>query len=399
MEQSPQEGPPSGDGADVAAIQRIAAIPSILEVVCRVTGMGFAAVARVTDQRWIACAVRDEIAFGLQPGGELELSTTICNEIRGHHRPVVIDHVAADPAFRDHHTPRIYGLQSYISVPILRSDGSFFGTLCAIDTRPAKLSEGPALKTLTLFAEMIALQLEADERLRASEAELVDAHGTAELREQFIAVLGHDLRNPLAAIEGGMRLIGRTPLNDKARSILAMMETSTQRMAKLIDDVLDLARGRLDGGLTIKVQREADVETMLGNVINELRNADPDRQIEADIAIGQPVACDPARIAQLLSNLVGNALAHGEPRTMVRVRARCTADRFELSVTNRGETIPADRRERLFRPFTRGDRGNPNKGLGLGLYIAAQIARAHHGEIEVESADSETRFTLSMPLG
>jgi GAF domain-containing protein len=102
--------------------------------------MGFAAVARVTEDRWIACAVRDEIEFGLKPGGELKVETTICNEIRASGDRVVIDHVSQDEAFCRHPTPAMYGFQSYISVPIRRRNGAFFGTLCAIDPRPARLN-------------------------------------------------------------------------------------------------------------------------------------------------------------------------------------------------------------------------------------------------------------------
>jgi len=112
---------------DLAVVARIDAVPTILEVVCRVTGMGFSAIARVTEDRWIACAVRDEINFGLAPGGELQIGTTICNEIRQSGQLVVIDHVAEDEVFRDHPTPCMYGFQSYISVPIRRPGGQFFG--------------------------------------------------------------------------------------------------------------------------------------------------------------------------------------------------------------------------------------------------------------------------------
>ena len=98
--------------ADIAAIDRINAVPTILEVVCRSTGMGFAAVARVTEDRWIACAVRDDIQFGLEPGGELKVETTICHEIRRARQPVIIDHVAEDETFCSHHTPALYGFQS-----------------------------------------------------------------------------------------------------------------------------------------------------------------------------------------------------------------------------------------------------------------------------------------------
>src|SRR6201999_2908006 len=105
--------------ADIDAVQKIGAVPKILDVVGRLTGMGFVAVARVTSQRWVCCAVRDNIAFGLEPGGELRVETTICNEIRQHGETVVIDDVATDGAFCNHPTPAMYGFRSYISAPIL----------------------------------------------------------------------------------------------------------------------------------------------------------------------------------------------------------------------------------------------------------------------------------------
>ena len=149
---------------DVATVQRIAAVPSILEVICQVTGMRLAAIARVTDHDWVACAVRDTIHYGLLPGTELDIRTTLCDEVRGHRGPIVIDNVARDPIFRHHHTPRMYGFQSYIAAPIVRGDGNFFGTLFAIDTVPAKLSNSVAITTLNLFAQLIALELDGAER-------------------------------------------------------------------------------------------------------------------------------------------------------------------------------------------------------------------------------------------
>ena len=153
---------------DIDLIAEIAAVPKILDVVCRMTGMGFAAVARVTDDRWIACSTLDLIGFGLQPGGELDVKSTICDEIRDHRQPVVIDDVALDALYRHHHTPRQYGLRSYISVPIVLDDGSFFGTLCAIDPQPAKPSSPEILPAFELFASMIALEIDAQRRFAAA---------------------------------------------------------------------------------------------------------------------------------------------------------------------------------------------------------------------------------------
>ena len=150
--------------ADVAAVGMIEVIPTILKVVSSFTGLRFAAVARVTEDRWIACAVRDEIEFGLAPGGELRVSSTICDEIRDHHRPVVIENVAEDERFRDHPTPKLYGFQSYISVAI-HHRGAFFGTLCALDPRPTPLRNPEALPMFELMADLIGRHLDIHARL------------------------------------------------------------------------------------------------------------------------------------------------------------------------------------------------------------------------------------------
>ena len=380
-------------GADIAAVQGIAAVPRILEVVCRSTGMGFAAVARVTEQRWICCAVRDEIAFGLAPGGELEVETTICHEIRQSGEAVIIDSVADDMAFCGHHTPAQYGFQSYISMPIVLADGSFFGTLCAIDPRPARLNTPQTIGMFKLFAELIATHLDAARRVAVSEARLLGERETSELREQFIAVLGHDLRNPLASIAAGTNLLARGG-RDPA-PILALMQQSTARMSALIDNVLDFARGRLGGGIAL-TRVAQPLQPVLDHVIAELRASFPASRIETNFDLTQAVNCDGGRIAQLFSNLLGNALIHGTADSPIRVDAGTRAGRFELSVANAGQPIRPEAINRLFQPFYRAS--DARQGLGLGLYIASEIARAHGGELEVESSAQETRFTFRMPV-
>jgi signal transduction histidine kinase len=391
--------PPADFSDDIAIIQRIDAVPRILEVVCRTTGLGFAAVARVTEDRWVACAVRDEIGFGLRPGGELEVATTICREVRSCRDTIVIDHVAEDPGFRDHPTPARYGFQSYISVPIFRADRSVFGTLCAIDPRPATPSRPEIVGMVRLFADLIGFHLQTLERLDTSEAALLGERQAAELREQFIAVLGHDLRNPLAAIDAGTRILQREPLSEKAAQTLGLIRSSVARMAGLIDDVLDFARGRLGAGLELDRNATEPLRPVLEQVVAELQAAWPGRPIETRLAIRRTVDCDRARIAQLLSNLLANALTHGAPGTPVRVDAHTDATRLELSVANRGDPIPPATQQRLFQPFSRASLRPGQQGLGLGLYIASEIARAHGGTLEVSSTAEETRFTFRMPLG
>jgi len=149
---------------DISAVQRVPGVEKMLEKVCALTGMGFAAVARVTSERWIACQLIDRIEFGLKAGDELVIKTTICDEIRESRRAVYIDHVGGNPEWRTHHTPVLYGFESYISVPIILADGSFFGTLCAIDPRPRETPLAALLPRIEAMAAEIAGELD---RLRA----------------------------------------------------------------------------------------------------------------------------------------------------------------------------------------------------------------------------------------
>ncbi len=382
--------------ADIAAVDRIQAVPTILEVVCRTTGMGFAAVARVTHDRWIACAVRDSIQFGLQPGGELKVETTICHEIRQAGKPVIIDHVSEDEIYLRHHTPAMYGFQSYISMPIVLPDGTFFGTLCAIDPNPARLNNPETIGMFKLFAELIGFHLSASEQLAISEATLLDERKTSELREQFIAVLGHDLRNPLASIDAGAKMLVKEPLSAKGAAIVGLVQSSVGRMAELIDNVLDFARGRLGDGLLVERNAHAPLGPVLEQVVKELQTTWPNRVIRTQFALPTAVSCDRSRIAQLLSNLLGNALTHGAPDEPIQVVASTVEDLFELTVINKGEPIPTAIVDRVFQPFFRGAARSGQQGLGLGLYIACKITQAHGGKLEVFSTPEETRFTFRM---
>jgi signal transduction histidine kinase len=253
--------------------------------------------------------------------------------------------------------------------------------------------------TFKLFAELIAFHLDAIDRLASSDASLRGERKQSELREQFIAVLGHDLRNPLAAIDAGAKMLQRTPLDEKASNIVRLVQSSVSRMSGLIDNVLDLARARLGGGFVLNRDAREPLDPVLAQVVGELRAVWPDRAIETAFDLTRPVNCDRIRIAQLLSNLIGNALTYGSADRPVRVRGVTSDSIFEVSVSNAGDPIPPEAMGRLFEPFSRGDVRPNRDGLGLGLYIASEIARAHGGTLTAASTPEETRFTFRMPLG
>lgn len=387
---------PKDIAVDIAVIQSMAAVPTILETVAALTGLRFVCVARVTADSWTTCAVLDRLDFGLGVGDQLDVATTICEEVRDTGKAVVIDHVANDERYRDHHTPRMYGFQSYFSIPLFRPDGEYFGTLCGLDPVANELSTPKVTQTLTLFAQLISAQLECDRELAETRSALSDAQANGELREQFIAVLGHDLRTPLSSIVTGADVLGMLQLPPQAGKVVERIRRSAMRIAGLVDDVVDFTRGRMGGGIAIELKQESGLKAAFEQVIAELRGDHPDSEIFADLALDGPLLVDAGRMAQLLSNLLKNALVHGEPGRPVRVRAAQQGGALEIIVVNEGPAIPQETLSQLFKPFWRGKPVYGEKGLGLGLFIVSEIAQSHHGELDVISSDGTTSFIFKM---
>lgn len=223
------------------------------------------------------------------------------------------------------------------------------------------------------------------------EISLANAQQVTTLREQFIAILGHDLRNPLGSILAGTSILSKSELPDNEQRIIDVVYRSSLRMAELINNIMDFARTRLGEGIVANRQ-PSFMEPVLMQVVEELKTIYPNRQIETSFNLKEPVLCDGPRVAQLLSNLVANAIMHGYPDTPVHVSASRSDSMFEMMVCNKGDQIPANMLEKLFEPFTRESHRPSQNGLGLGLYIASQIARAHKGEITATSSKEETCF-------
>jgi signal transduction histidine kinase len=384
---------------DVAAVGQLEAIPTLLEVLCELTGMGFTAVARVTDKTWTLCAVQDEINFGLKPGGQLELETTLCIEAKRSRSAIVIEHASQDPHYRNHHTPRLYKIESYVSVPIVFASGRYFGNLCAIDPRPAKVLDPRIIGTFQRFARLIATQLEGELIRENSENALRDERAASELREQFMAILGHDLRNPLQAVAMSSAFIEKRASDSVVREMAARISTNVRRMSALINDILDFARGKLGHGIDVDINDRADISAALTEVVRELQDGQPGRKVTADIRVGRAVRCDIGRLQQVTSNLVANALMHGDPERPVQVSAFTDTTDFVLRVANAGEAIPVEALSKIFEPFWRHSIAPQRQGLGLGLSICSQIVRAHNGTLSVTSTrEAGTTFTVRLPL-
>ncbi len=385
---------------DISAVQRLEALPTILEVLCELTGMRFAAVARVTEGTWTACAIRDALDFGLAIGGQLPVNTTLCIESKHLNEAIAISNVSTDPRYSNHPTPRTYQFESYVSVPIVLESGRYFGNLCAIDPAPADVNNPKVIGIFKRFASLIATTLDGQEKRDRDRAALAHERTTSELREQFIAVLGHDLRNPLQASFASSEMLMKKP-NDPAlvQQLAGRIKANLKRMSLLIDDVLDFARAKLGGGIDVEISDAKDVNSALEQIVRELQDGHPTRQILANINVTQKVHCDLSRVQQVTSNLIGNALTHGAPDTPVRVTAHNDEQFFLFEVWNDGTPISPDSVPKIFEPFWRSSTSPARQGLGLGLHICSQIVRAHNGKLAVSSSVANgTTFTMSLPL-
>jgi signal transduction histidine kinase len=395
-----EEDTPHAIAADLSAVARIEPLPAYLELLSELTAMRFTAVTRVTDHSWTLCAVKDDIGFGIAIGGQLPVETTLCLESKQNRVPIAFDHASEDLVYKDHRTPRLYKLESYISVPIVLRDGRYFGNLCAIDPAPAEVANPKTIRIFERIAALIAIALESQAVNDRTAAKLSDERATSELREQFIAILGHDLRNPLQSVFASGEIIERRATDAVlVKEFAGRIKTSVQRMSALIDDVLDFARGKLGGGIDLQMDEIADINSGLLAVVAELQHVKPDRKIVADINVTRKIRCDLGRMQQVISNLIGNALTHGAPTRPVRVTANTDADEFVLQVWNDGTPIPPESVTKIFEPFWRNSTATNRQGLGLGLHICSQIVRAHRGKLSVTSSAMEgTTFTARLPL-
>ena len=354
--------------------------------------------------------------ISLQPDGRIVKSNNTLSswigvppeQLRGKRLRDLLN-VAGRIFYETHFAPllRMQGYFNEVALDLVKADGGTLNVLA--NARERRNENGELVFTrVALFQaterrryerELVYARKASEEAGMSMQSDLELERENAELREQFIAVLGHDLRNPVAAIGAALTILRKEQQTDRSKTILDLAQGSVARMSGLIDNVLDFARGRLGGGVVLNRDASQPLAPLLLQVVDELRSAHPDRRIEADIRLDDPVDCDRSRIGQLVSNLLGNAVTHGDPQEPIRVAATTNGGLFELSVSNGGQPIPAQAMERLFQPFFRGEVRPSQQGLGLGLHIASEIARAHGGTIDVSSTEAETRFTFRMPMG
>ena len=242
--------------------------------------------------------------------------------------------------------------------------------------------------------QLLAEQARAHEALEEAKAAAADR---ALFAEQMIGIVSHDLRNPLSTIRMGTQVLEMTASAGMQQDVLANISRAGLRALRLVNDLLDFTHARIGHGLSVDIQ-QVDLHAVVAAQLAELRQAYPGRTLVHQMNGAGGCALDADRVAQLVGNLVSNAMVYGTPGSDVTVTTSTGLEGCTVSVHNHGPEIPEALRQSLFQPMVRGTQAQSDRSIGLGLYIVAEIARAHGGSVEVSSSQhGGPIFTVRLP--
>ncbi|KUM34161.1 GAF domain-containing protein [Pseudomonas sp. EpS/L25] len=387
---------PSQTSSAIESIELLAsldAITTLLRVVCDLSGLKFAAVAEVSEQRWTACAVHDRLDYGLAVGTELELEATFCSHVRSSHDPVIIADVAQDPAYCDHPLPQLYGWGSYVSLPVFRPNGTFFGTLCGFDRVPAPLLAQPStIVTLEGFARLLGELIAHEEQRRDETPGPRSDSDLQALREQLLALLDDDLHRPLqrlshAAAAWAEQLPAVHPWQAEAR-----------QLARRSADGADFVRARLGHGPLLKPTLVNGVNEAFEALIGELVVRCPDRRFSTALpASPGALRLDLPHLLRALEAVLEFGVAGSAPGGVIHLQGEIKERTYRLQVEYPGPPLEAATLPQLFQPrlVTSGTDASPR--LEVGLYLAQEIVRGHGGVLTARTQDGRNRLTLTLP--
>ena len=378
--------------AVAATVARIESISILLTLANGISGRRVALLARLAGDVWTTCAVHADPEHSASIGKSLPIGRPLRLDFDLKSRPIVVTGLSEsqEPAS---------AIECCIASPVVLANGRLFGALCALGSPARDLAEPRVLQMFKYLSALIAQQLNEWEERERDQSAFLDERATGQLREQFIAILGHDLRNPLHAISMSSDTLARYSTHPQVSVIASRIKANARRMSLLINDVLDFARARLGGGIEVELTHIEDINAGLAAVVQELHDAHPGCEIISSFRVSRSIRCDMGRIQQVASNLLGNALTHGLPHSPIKITAHTDDNNLVLEVWNAGEPIPPESIGKIFEPFWRHSTSASRNGLGLGLHICSHIVRAHGGSISVTSTrETGTQFAAQLPL-
>jgi signal transduction histidine kinase len=381
--------------AAVATVAESDSIATLLLLASEIAGSNVALLARITDDVWTVCAAHQVSAVGVNAAHQLPLGRPVRLGLGPLGVPISVG-LSEQLSIR---TLTASSIACGVAAPVILANGRYFGMLCALDPTSIDNADDRIESKFRCLSSVVASQIDQLLLRDLEKTAFLDERAAGLLREQFIAILGHDLRNPLQAIFASSDLLARRVEQPALAHMAARIKTNARRMSSLIDDVLDFARARLGGGIGVELTEVEDISHGLATVVQELQDGQTDCKIISNFRVTRSVRCDLGRLQQVASNLLGNALTHGRQNSPIEINARTDEDDLVIEVWNSGEPIPAESLSKIFEPFWRHSVSASRNGLGLGLHICSQIVRAHHGSISVTSTKEKgTQFTARLPL-
>lgn len=398
---------------EVRKVLAIPIVPTLMEVCCQATGAGFCAIARVTEDNWICCSVRDGIGFGMQPGDELVIEKTFCNTVRQTGREVVFNSVQAPGAYNQHPIALLYEIESYISVPIYRRDGSFFGTLCALDRKSVEMETDRVVRMFRLFAELISFHLETANLLQQNADTLSLLHrelasSRDEIR-QYQYISNHNLLETLRKMRVFSSMLMTAAKNKEIESLRAYarkLNNNAQRFSMMLKDLTDYSALNMLSPWFEPVSLQLVVET----VIRQLQRALLQKKIQVNVKFLPTVLAIPVQMEQLFQHLVEHAISNTEKEN---THIHITADPYDkkefaaapvpinpaeywlLTVADEGRDLHAGELEKIFDLFN----GPASQGgMGVGLAYCKKIIQNHRGFIDaIAEAGKGTTIRFLLP--
>jgi sigma-B regulation protein RsbU (phosphoserine phosphatase) len=281
--------------------------------------------------------------------------------------------------------------------------GHTFHEIAVIVAEDRHQYERELLRARRRAEDLLTQEQRTRQALADAQAELDRQRTTAEDRalfaEQMMGIVSHDLRNPLTVIRMSAHILQRGELTSQQRTALQRLSHSTERAIRLIADLLDFTRARMGQDLPLTIE-PVDLHSLVGDSVDELRAAYPTREIVHHRSGDGPCSASTDRLVQAIGNLVSNAIQHGRSDSPITVRSEIDPQRCAITVHNEGDAIGADALASIFEPMVRGAGQGVAQGVGLGLFIVREIARAHGGDVAVESTGAAgTAFAISFPPG
>lgn len=364
----------------------------ILEALCGHTKMRYGLIRKKDGQTWGNWCVYD-YQYQKIVAKNSETYVKIYQAIRKGLSPIYIDDSELCSVNQWTEILQKFGLKSYISYPIINKKDAIIGHLSLMNAEPVHFDQSKLEMLLPVCSDLIAIDFKTVAACRNTRKKLEQELNYSKNRELVLSSLAHDLNNPVSIVKVISQYLRGNIKDESQRNLLEKIEEASFRMKGMIDDILDFSSIRL-GYEFIRVSDNQRMDSLIRQILSEFELLHS-RTLIANINLPVDVPCDHHKMGRAFANLIGNAIKHGDPYQNIEINAFIQKEIFIFSVTNKVSHPHSSDLTDLFKPFVKA--GNSN-GLGLGLFIANEIAKIHKGKITVNLEDSKITFNLMIPI-